>query len=247
MSKTGGGPAKRGSALNANNVGKYELIDLVKIVRTTRKKETIDIAFKEVERRMEKRMRQISFKFSIPGFSFSDVYQESLYALRYKAIKDYDETRGSEEGPYPFDRFAVLCIRRHLSTKLKASYQNKKRVLNSSISLDQERSDSNSEETMTLADIFPRQDGTVLESLGDSEYFRILFSHLISKLSPFERYVFMLYVHRFSYEEIAERINAKLKLDNSPDKINIKSVDNALSRIKNKAKVVFSKYGEPES
>ena len=122
---------------------------LVDIVRKSRNEDHKNLAFNEIEKRMTVKIKQISYRFRIPGSNVNDVYQESLFALRYKAIKDYDETRGNDTGPYPFDKFAVLCIRRHLSTKLKSSYQNKKKVLNSSISLDQDRSDS-SDDSLVL-------------------------------------------------------------------------------------------------
>ena len=221
-----------------------DFVLLVDQVRKSRNKEKSDLAFNEIERRMNVKLKQISYKFHIPGFSFHDIYQESLFALRYKAIKDYDKDRGSEEGPYPFDKFAVLCIRRHLSTKLKASYQNKKKVLNLSLSLDQDRND-NSEEGLFLSDIIPKTEGTVLEDLEQNEYFKILFSTLHSRLSKFEKEVFLLYVQRYSYEQIAEYLVSNSNKKNKPTLSKaVKSVDNALSRIKNKAKEVFDQHGQ---
>jgi RNA polymerase sporulation-specific sigma factor len=213
---------------------------LVDIVRKSRNESHKNLAFNEIEKRMTVKIKQISYRFRIPGSNVKDVYQESLYALRYKAIKDYDETRGNDTGPYPFDKFAVLCIRRHLSTKLKSSYQNKKKVLNSSISLDQDRSDS-SDDSLVLSDIVHSQDGSVLDDIEHSEYFKNLFKKLYEKLSKFEKQVFLLYIEKYSYDEISDKINKDKK---TKTKINVKSVDNALSRIKHKAHDIFSKYGE---
>lgn len=226
------------------DIGNMDYVDLVNQVRKSRNREKSEIAFNEIEKRMSVKLKQISYKFNIPGFSFADIYQESLFALRYKAIKDYDKDRGSGDGPYPFDKFAVLCIRRHLSTKLKASYQNKKKALNSSISLDQDRND-NSEESLFLSDILPKTEGNILEEIEQVEYFKLLFNELHSRLSKFEKQVFLLYVQRYSYEQIAERIVE----DKDASKIislskAVKSVDNALSRIKNKAKEVYDQYGK---
>lgn len=226
-----------------SKVVKLDYVELVDMVRKSRSNEKSNIAFNEIERRMMPKIKQISYKFNIPGCSRYDICQESLFALRFKAIKDYDPTRGNGTGPYPFDKFAVLCIRRHLSTKLKASYQNKKRVLNSCLSLDQDRNTS-SDDNLYLADIIPRTDGNVLENLEQNEYYKTLFSKLFEKLSKFEREVFMLYIHKFSYDQISARINKKH--GNKKSKINVKSVDNALSRIKNKAKEIFDKYGKEE-
>lgn len=220
--------------------GEMDYVELVDTVRRSRSKEKQNAAFDEIERRMQPKIKKISYRFRIPGSGVSDVYQEALYALRYKAIKDYDKDRGNDSGPYPFDKFAVLCIRRHLSTKLKSSYQNKKKILNSSISLDQDRNDS-SDDTLFLSDIIPRSDGTILEDIEDSEYYKKLFTQLYHKLSNFEKQVFILYVKRYSYEQISFKINSVSK-----KKTDVKSVDNALSRIKHKAHDIFLKYGEEE-
>ena len=219
--------------------GEMDFIELVDVVRRSRDKEKQNAAFNEIEKRMQPKIRKISYRFRIHGSNFNDVYQEALYALRYKAIKDYDKDRGNDSGPYPFDKFAVLCIRRHLSTKLKSSYQNKKKVLNSSISLDQDRNDSN-DDSLFLADIVPRTDGTILEDIEQNEYFRTLFTKLYHKLSGFEQQVFLLYIQKYSYDQIADKINHDKEVRKKYD---VKSVDNALSRIKHKAHTIFLKYG----
>lgn len=237
---------RKPSVKRKGTVGETDYIELVEQVRRSRSQEKVNIAFNEIERRMRSKIKQISYKFNIPGSSFPDVYQEALYALRYKAIKDYDKDRGNDTGPYPFDKFAVLCIRRHLSTKLKAAYQNKQKVMNSCLSLDQDRN-SSSDDSLYLADIVPRTEGTVLELLEENEYYRTLFSNLFTRLSEFEREVFLLYVQKYSYEQIAERINAKSGRKRGKALINVKSVDNALSRIKNKAKEIFDEFGSDES
>jgi len=227
----------------AKGVLEQDFVSLVDTVRKSKKDNLVNEAFNEILKRMQPRLRQISYRFKIPGSSQSDVYQEALFALRYKAIKDYDKTRGNGTGPYPFERFAMLCIRRHLSTKSKSSYQNKTKVLNLSISLDQDRND-NSDNDLFLANIVPCTEGGVLEGVGDNEYHKILFSQLFKKLSDFEKYVFALYVQKRSYEEISDIINAKLKKSKKKYRANVKSVDNALSRIKNKAREIFEKFGE---
>ena len=104
-----------------------DYVELVEIVRRSRIKTKSNAAYQEIEKRMKTKLQQIAFKFNIPGMNNEDIYQEALFALRYKAVKDYNADRGNDTGPYPFDKFAILCIRRHLATSLKASYQNKKK------------------------------------------------------------------------------------------------------------------------
>ena len=128
-------------------------VKLVDEVRFGKTKMKSDLAFDKLAEMLHPKIQQLVYKFKIPGLSSGDLYQEALFALRFKAIKDYDYSRSDMQEISPFDKFAALCIRRHLSTKLKSSWQNKNRVLNSSISLDQDRSAKGSEDNLFLSDI----------------------------------------------------------------------------------------------
>jgi DNA-directed RNA polymerase specialized sigma24 family protein len=219
-------------------------IELVNIIRNTKNKEIADSAFKKIVELMQPRLQQISRKTKIPGCTHQDIYQESLYALRYKAIKDYDQERSSNKDISPFDKFALLCIRRHLSTKLKASYQIKSKVWISSVSLDQDRNMGNAgEEPLSLADILPKTEGDVLSEIDEKENFKLLMRRLYARLSSLEKEVFALYIQRHSYEDIAEFIN---KSNLNSKEIDAKTVDNAVSRIKAKGKEIFDKYHEED-
>jgi len=230
-------------------------IKLIDIIRESRNKQKVNFAFEQIVNMLEYKIQQISRKFNIPGLEHKDVYQEALYALRYKAIKDYDPDRSSLREISPFDKFAILCIRRHLSTKLKASYQNKSRVLNMSISIDQDRSnhgDNDSEDSIFLSDILVQKhkhlnSDSVFELLNKQEYYKNLFSKLISKLSVFEKEVFILYCYRYSYEEIAEKINERRKpQEREPLKKMVKSIDNAISRLKTKSSIIYEEFQKDE-
>ena len=226
-----------------NNIDPIQhLINLVDIVRKARKKEKINKAFEEIINILDIKIKQISYRFNIAGFGFNDVYQEALYALRYKAIKDYDPDRGSTDEPYPFDKFAMLCMRRHLSTIRKTSYQNKKKVLNFSISLDQERGDYGSgqgDEQFSLMDLIPQTTISVVDKIEKTEYYKQLFESLLDKLSSFEQEVFILYIKKYSYEQITKIINKKRYIIQDK-KIDVKSVDNAIVRIKHKSKTILA-------
>lgn len=212
-------------------------IELIEIVRTTKNPKIENDAFIEIYERLKPRIQKMTNRFTIPGLNHDDIMQEALLALRIKAIKDYDQERGNGEGPAPFDRFALLCIRRHLSTEFKSSLQNnRKKVLNQSLSLDQES--KGSDDDLSLSSIIPSVDGDILSGLQEREYFRNLMTNLVKHLSRFEREVLGLYAQRLSYEEIADKINERrVKI-----KVNVKGVDNALSRIKKKAKTIIAEY-----
>lgn len=216
-------------------------IELINQIRRTEDEDIIDVAFEEILSKLKPRIQKIVNKFNIPGLDASDVFQESLYALRYKAIKDYDKLRGSGEGPASFERFAVLCIRRHLATEFKASFQNKKKVLNTAASLNQES--NGNDEDLSLINIIPSLDGNVLHSIQRNELIRNFLRSLMQSLSGFEKDVFYQYANGDSYEEIARKINDK----HAKTKRDVKSVDNALSRIKNKAKSIVDQNEEFKS
>lgn len=225
--------------VSVEKIPELDTINLVEIVRRCKSREKIEVAYSEIVSRIKSKIYKISLQFYIPGLSQEDVYQESLYALRYKAIKDYNKDRGKGDEPFPFDRFAMICIRRHLSTQRKSSYQNKRKVLNTSISLNKERSDPDGE-IVFLSEILPKTDGTVIESVGEDEYIKTLLSKLYERLSELEKEVFVLYAQRYSYEDMAKIINKQKNIRST----NIKSIDNALSRIKLKAKEIFDKFGD---
>lgn len=219
--------------------------ELLKIVKSkgTYQKDIINDAYNEIETRMKPKIMFLVNQFYISGFARDDIYQESLFALRFKAIPDYDNKRGRDNIPYPFDKFAVLCIRRHLSTLLKSSFQNKKKVLSTSISLDQDRNE-NTDENLFLSDILPSTKGDVLNTLGLREYHKKLFSKLYEKLSKFEKHVFLLYMQRNSYDEMTLILNDEYKAKEYKKRVKIKSIDNALSRIKQKGKDIFTQFGD---
>jgi RNA polymerase sporulation-specific sigma factor len=236
---------KNKKEINLKELVFVDLVEIIKSKQQKNKKDLINNAYKEVEKRMKSKMMQITIQFSYKmmncGLNKDDIYQEALFALRFKAIPDYDESKGNY-GPYPFDKFAVLCIRRHLSTLLKSSYQNKKKALNTSVSLDRDVSGDNDKD-VSLGEIIPRTSGNVLDIVVKKEMNQMLFGKLFSKLSKFEKIVIKLYMQRYSYEEMSKIINLRYKkdADNKKKKINLKSVDNALSRIKQKAREINEK------
>ena len=223
--------------------------------RASQAKYNAERAFVEIEKRLKPMMSQVSYRFNIPGLERSDTYQEALIALRLKAVKDYNPNRGNGSGPYPFEKFAKLCIVRHLSTKLKASYQNKKKIWINIKSLEQNRNDS-SEDNLFLSDIitddgrFQQTSRTLLESISKDEFKKTLLKKLFEDLSQLEQTVFLMYLQRKSYEQIADKIiadNKRSKKNDAEYKTKVvKSVDNTLSRIKHKGRALKDKLSSEE-
>lgn len=163
-------------------------------------------------------------KYRIPGCDVNEVLQECLIALKFKAIEDFNPNRGK------FKSFAVLCIKRHLFSLIKGNNQHKRRVLNESLSLDEERSDDNGEK-LSLASIVATKCLTSYEETSKSELFYIRLSRLMSNLSKLEQEVLKLYLEQNSYGEIVSQLK-----DVFPQKqVKRKAIDNALVRVRKKA------------
>lgn len=160
----------------------------------------------------------------IRGFQTVDIYQETLIALRFKAISNFKKNKGMS-----FLNFAKMCIRRHLITLLNASKNRKKdQSMNQAISLDSSpiKDDDRNSFSNIVQDHKERGD----EQIERQEAIDVTKNSLLSCLSEFEQTVLKFHLTSASYEEIAKEISALYK-----KRYNTKSVDNALLRIRKKA------------
>lgn len=157
------------------------------------------------------------------GSEREDVIQEGMIGL-YKAILDYREERLSS-----FKRFAELCITRQIITSIKTATRQKHLPLNSYISLDKPIYDEDSERTL-LDIIVGSETLDPQERLINSEKYKHIQKTLISHLSLLERNVLNYYLNGCTYEEIADKLNR-----------HVKSVDNALQRVKKKLEQLIRK------
>ena len=206
------------------------LLQLAKAVKKIKDNKASDFFFNQLVFLMKPKLDQMSFKRKIPGCTPSDIYNESLIALKFKAIKDFDPKKSLY-----FDKFAILCISRHLQTKLKASYQNKTLALNKAKSIYQPNyNNGNTDESLFTADILPsKKSDNFVADTKDKEYYRYLLKYLKSKLSKFEQRVCRLYLQDYSYKEVMDiMVKRHLDLDRT------KCIDNALLRIKQKGKII---------
>ncbi|MGM8212740.1 RNA polymerase sporulation sigma factor SigH [Virgibacillus sp. W0430] len=150
------------------------------------------------------------------GSDREDVIQEGMIGL-YKAVRDYDGDKLAS-----FKRFAELCIKRQIITSIKTATRQKHIPLNSYVSLDKPIYDEESERTL-LDVIAGSRAIDPQELLINREKFTFLEGKLSESLSDLEKNVLHLYLEGCSYEEISEQLNR-----------HIKSVDNALQRVKRK-------------
>lgn len=164
----------------------------------------------------------------IRGMQTVDIYQESLIALRFKAIPNFQLNKGMS-----FLNFAKLCIRRHLITILNASKNRQKdQTINRSISLDTPVMSNNSDEEShnTLSNIVPDTNITVDKQTEHREAVDVTKKMLMESLSDFEKQVLNEYLLNSSYRDIARNLTSKTE-----KRCKTKAVDNALLRIRKKA------------
>lgn len=180
-------------------------------------------AFVELQSHVEFYVKLFGNKYRIPGCDSDEIEQECWIALRTKAIEDFNPQRGK------FKSFAILCIRRHLFSIIKGNNQHKRRVLNESLSLDEDRSDEG--ENLSLASLIVREEPAADEAVANDEDFLLKQAKLVQRLSRLEKEVFKLYLQQMHYDEIVTEI--RRIMPSRP--INKKTIDNGLQRIRSKA------------
>ena len=163
----------------------------------------------------------------IVGYQNVDVYQETLIALRFKAIPNFKKGKGMS-----FLNFAKMCIRRHLITLLHASKNRiKDKTMNQAISLDSSPINNGEENSnATYANIIADKSDVHDKSVENNEAFQVTMITLMNNLSDFEKVVLSEYLSSSSYKEISNDVSSTLS-----KRYNTKSIDNALLRIRKKA------------
>jgi RNA polymerase sporulation-specific sigma factor len=150
------------------------------------------------------------------GADREDIIQEGMIGL-FKAIRDYNGEKLTS-----FRAFAELCITRQIITAIKTATRQKHIPLNSYVSLNKPVYDEESDRT--LIDIITTNKITNPEEIIISrEEFVYIEKKMGEILSSLEWKVLMAYLEGKSYQEIALEL-----------KRHVKSIDNALQRVKRK-------------
>ena len=150
------------------------------------------------------------------GADREDIIQEGMIGL-YKAIRDFRADKLSS-----FRAFAELCITRQIITAIKTATRQKHIPLNSYISLNKPIYDEDSDRTML--DILSGTKITDPEEVYIShELTDDLREKIQENLSELESQVLLSYLEGKSYQEMAKELNR-----------HVKSIDNALQRVKRK-------------
>jgi RNA polymerase sporulation-specific sigma factor len=154
------------------------------------------------------------------GADSDDIEQEGMIGL-FKAVRDFRSDRQAS-----FRAFAELCITRQIITAIKTATRQKHQPLNSYLSLSgtrpgEENGSGTVEEVLEAKGLIDPIEFII--SMEDLRSMRRMMSEMLSKL---EVEVLRLYVEGKSYQEIAEVLGR-----------HVKSIDNALQRIKRKLDV----------
>ena len=156
-------------------------------------------------------------KFFMIGAERDDIVQEGLIGL-FKAVKSYNSEKQNS-----FKTFASLCIERQLITAIKTQNRQKHLPLNSYLSLNTVAYEENEESNLLeIFDAHKIEDP--LETITKQEYYKAVEKAIDNSLSDFEKQVLNRYIQGESYSQIAQKLD-----------IPVKSVDNAIQRIRKKA------------
>ncbi len=172
-------------------------------------------ALDELLQRYRRFARIKARSYFLVGGDREDVVQEGMIGL-YKAVRDYETGHGAS-----FRSFAELCITRQILTAIKTATRQKHTPLNSYVSFDLPQHDDGSRTVAdTIEDVDTADPLTQLVQTDEVARLRELFDEVLSEL---ESNVLQLYVEGRSYQEIADQLGR-----------HVKSIDNALQRIKRK-------------
>ena len=150
------------------------------------------------------------------GADHEDIVQEGMIGL-FKAIRDYQAERLSS-----FRAFAELCITRQIITAIKTATRQKHVPLNSYVSLNKPIYDEESDRTLMDVIVEGRAQNPEELIIGRENLISIRDS-VDQVLSSLEQDVLNAYLDGKSYQEIADKLGR-----------HVKSIDNALQRVKRK-------------
>ncbi len=149
------------------------------------------------------------------GADHEDIVQEGMIGL-YKSIRDFKPDKQSS-----FRAFAELCVKRQIITAIKTATRQKHVPLNSYVSLNKPLYGEESDRT--LLDVIEGRVTNPEELFIGQEDISNIQEQIGTVLSDLEKQVLGAFLDGKSYQEIAEMLGR-----------HVKSIDNALQRVKRK-------------
>ncbi|MCU1462629.1 MAG: polymerase, sigma-24 subunit, subfamily [Acidimicrobiales bacterium] len=163
------------------------------------------------------------------GADFDDIEQEGMIGL-YKAVRDFRPERQAT-----FRAFAELCITRQIITAIKTATRQKHQPLNQYVSISGVRGGDDPHEHHVEALLDDHHVADPAEEVVSGERMDAMRDSMGRMLSSLEVDVLKLYVEGRSYQEIGEQLGR-----------HVKSIDNALQRIKRKLETHISERDAAE-
>ena len=151
------------------------------------------------------------------GLDLNDLIQEGMIGLNH-AIERYQE-----QSDVLFYTYAQKCIRRKMISIVVSLGRNKNKILNESISYD--------DEDNLLLKIVKDSSPNPEEIILNKEQEEVLNSKIKSELTDFENEVYDILINGLKYGEIATILGKDRK-----------SIDNTIQRIKTKIKKILNNY-----
>ncbi len=166
-------------------------------------------------------VRSKARSYFLMGADKEDIIQEGMIGL-YKATRDFNQ-----DHEVSFKAFAELCITRQIISAIKGASRQKHIPLNSYISLNKPAYDDSERTLIEVLETEKNLDPQ--EVVINREQYALIKEVMEAVLSPLEWDVLRGYMDAKSYQEMAEEHHRS-----------VKSIDNALQRVKKKMEVYFS-------
>jgi RNA polymerase sporulation-specific sigma factor len=163
------------------------------------------------------------------GADDDDVEQEGMIGL-YKAARDFRSDRQAS-----FRAFAELCVTRQVITAVKTATRRKHQPLNQYVSISAVRGGDDPGERTVEDLLHDHYEMDPAEEIVSRERMAAMRASMAEMLSGLEVDVLRLYVEGKSYQEIGDHLGR-----------HVKSIDNALQRIKRKLDTHLAQRAEAE-
>lgn len=208
------------------NYKEYNDYELVNYVVSDHNEEAMELLYQKYQPMIISYAKKMLPFCSQGGIELNDLIQEGLIGLN-SAIEHFNEQKD-----ITFYTFAKTCVERRMISTVVSTRRLKHKILNESVPFETKGEDNEP----VYADYLLKDETSDPEYvLLNNEREQILKELIHDELTDFELQVFELKMNHFTYEEIASILDK-----------NIKSIDNALQRIKNKIKKILVNLEEKE-
>ena len=200
--------------IDYDTLNDYELVDLAQ----ESNEDAINLLHQKYQPIIKQKCRKFVKYLNNKGIELCDLIQEGNIAIEI-AIQKFNQADNVS-----FYTYVNLCIEGRLMSMLRKSNRIKYKILNDAMPLEMDNDETN------LIDIIEDNSYNPELELLTEEKRNELYITISEELTDFEDFVFNLKVQGFNYKEIADILDR-----------DIKSIDNAIQRIKIKIKSIINK------